>query len=141
MDPTTQTNQQLPGMTAPGAPSAMPQGMAGQGDAAQNALLLQAIKAGALGGFGGAQGAPPPASAPPNPILAAPDPSSMTGGMGSQQMAGQGNMQPQMQNMLSQMGGGAAGMPPLLNGMAGAPTGQGTDPVTAALFSQIPGGQ
>lgn len=132
---------------APQAGAAAQPQMPGIQQAAQNALLLQAIKAGGMNGAqpqqntaqatgptplsGGPMGGGGMSPAPPTPPV---DPGSMTGGMGSPQMSGQQGMPG-----LSQIAGGQTGMPPLLNGMA--PTGQGTDPITAALFSQIPGGQ
>lgn len=145
MDPTLAP--QVPGQQAQQGMGMPPGG--GLQQAAQNALLLQAIKAGGMNGAqpqqnmaqatgptplaGGPMGGGGMSPPPPTPPV---DPGSMTGGMGSPTMAPQMPMQG-----MGQMAGGQTGMPPLLNGMAGAPTGQGTDPITAALFSQIPGGQ
>lgn len=138
MDPTLQM------AGAMGAPAGAAPPATAQGSALKNALLLQAIKGDASGGAtppmgqtqaatgmqqmpstaGGMQPPMPSPMAPPQPPV---NPAAMQGGMGTPPMAG---ATPPM------------GMQtPMMQAMGGQPTMQGTDPVTSALFSPIPGAQ
>jgi hypothetical protein len=111
MDPTL---QQAPGQQAMLASGADP-----TSQALQNALMLQAIKAGATSGGAPPAGATAAAMGPPPGAMAPPpmqptDPSAMPGGLAGQQQ--------------------------MMAGMGQVPTSQ-ANPVAAALMSQIPGAQ
>jgi hypothetical protein len=87
----------------------------------QNALMLQAIKGGAMGGAQAPAAATsaamgPPPTGMPSPMASPVDPSTMQGGMG-------------MQNQM-------AAMPQMNQAMM-----QQQNPVASALMSPIPGGQ
>ena len=125
MDPTLQT---AGAMAQPAA--------AASGPSLQNALLLQAIKGGASGGA-----APPMAQ-----TQAATGMAPQMGG----QMGGMGQMAPQMPTPPTNPSSMTGGVPmggtppmgtqmPMMQAMGGQPAMQGTDPVTSALFSPIPG--
>jgi hypothetical protein len=132
MDPTI-PQQGAPAAAAPGGitvPPGVTSAVPDPNAAAQNALILQAIKSGAMGGA-----TPPAQSMPPSPLA---NPNDQSGGLGSAPMPNQMNMQ--MAAMQNAMAPGLASQNMAPMGQ-NAPTGQGTDPVAAALFSQIPGSQ
>ena len=111
-------------------------GQSGMDPAAQNSLMLQAIKAGAMGGANAPSAAPAVGQTPlPNatsmtpPMTPPTDPSSQAGGLGNQTV-------PQPAT-----GMGSPMQAAAMQQMMGAPSGQGVNPVTQALFSPIPGGQ
>ena len=124
MDPTQQANMQQGMGMMPQPPMGQSLlGQSGMDPAAQNALMLQAIKAGAMGGANAPSAAPAVGQTPlPNATSMTPptDPGSQAGGLGNQTVP-----QPAT-GVVSPMQAAA------MQNMMGAPS---------ALFSPIPGGQ